>query len=233
MTVSQVALAAMLLSCFIGGVVLTLVYEILLIPKFLLCGAWFPWIHRWKQRLSLPDSLCPWNKLFGDHKSRPPKEYSIWQKIVPFILTMAADFSFCVIAAVVLMLLLYATNDGAFRWSALFTMLLGVVLGRVTLARWMAFTAQLLYTAIRAGLVFLIAVVCYPVLWGLIQLWLISAPYRHRTITCYQQRKVARRIKKEKQKQLRNTTPQPQPAAAISVRPQPDGRRVFCSGRAE
>ena len=234
MTVSQVALAAMLLSCFLGGIALALLYDVLLIPRTFLCGSWLPWICELRVRWRLPSALKPWLKLSKVEHNRADEKNNRknkkWKRVLPYILTAFADIVFCVIAAVLLILLLYVTNDGAFRCSALFSMLGGILLGRALLTHWMALVTQTVYTVLRAGLIFLVAALAYPLTWSAVRLWLAVEPMRRQLILRWQQIRLARKQKKQKKKQamLSQTL---EMTEAMPARPQPDGRRVVCAGR--
>ena len=231
MTVSQVALAVMLLSCFLGGVAISPVYDVLLIPRTLLCGTWLPWITLLRGRLSLPLALKPWRKLQHPENMRQtkPKRSGKWHLVMSYALTAVADFGFCLIAAVSLILILYLTNDGAFRLSALTFMLFGLLLGRMTLARWMVLAAQLLYTVLRAGIAWITAMLVYLPLTLCVCVWLRSAPLRRRALVWFCQKKQERKARREAKKAANVLQDEKQPGA---MRPQPDGRRVFCAGRA-
>lgn len=233
MTVSQVALGVMLISCLLGGFMLAPMHDILLIPRTLLCGTWLPWVNQLRRRLALPDALQPWQRL-ERHKTEHPhtrRQESKWRLVFPGVLTAVADFLFVTMAAVVLLLILYDANDGVFRISAAVAMLMGILLGRMTLARWMALMAQTLYTVLRAGLIFALALVTYPITALSVFLWVRSAPRR-------QLLRDKRLLKKQKRQQKREakrnavTTLPSETELAAAIRPKPDGRRVFCTGRA-
>ena len=233
MTVSQVALGVMLLSCFLSGVILAPVYDMLLIPRTLLCGTWLPWVVNLRDRLSLPGALQPWRILKRHKRQRQQtcNKNSKWCTVMLFSLTAAADFLFLVVAAVVFLLLLYATNDGAFRISAAVSMVMGILLGRMTLARWMTLIAQILYNVLRAGLIFSLSVITYPITAFTVFLWKRSAPMRQRLFDAYRKKK--QEIIQRKQAKRTMAAMPSEETHTEAQRPKPDGRRVFCAGRAK
>lgn len=230
MEVSQLSLARMLLSCFLGGVLMGLIYEILLLPRLLFFGELSCAARRLQLRMALPSPLCPvWRS-----NQEPHSAAVIRNRLFSTLLLAVADTLFCFLSAVLLLLLLYATNHGAFRLIAPVAMLSGVLLIRATLLRPLSGVIQWVYVLLRALLVWCVALLCYPFLRILRALW-------HRTAGCRQhlkdryrqcrarrvQRKAERKHKKEYSDQessnIENTMIKPKRAA-------PDGRRVFCAG---
>ncbi len=232
MEVSQLSLARMLLSCFLGGVLMGLVYEILLLPRLLLFGALSPAAQRLQGRMTLPDVLCPWrcskekDEAKARHKHRGKRFGSA-------LLLGVADTLFCLLCAVLLLLLLYVTNHGELRVSALLSLLLGVLLCRMTLLRLLSCTIQCTYVLLRAVLVWMVALLSYPLLRAVIALWHRTAPLRRRIkrkFIRYKENKVLRAAQRKNKKEYSDITSSNIESAEPFERPAPDGRRVFCVG---
>lgn len=101
-------------------------------------------------------------------------------RTVKYIILFIEDVLFCLLCAVALSLLLYRTNDGQFRLSAVVALLCGVALYLMTLGRLVHLFSGVIVVAVRALILWSLAVIAYPMvaLTRLLGKW--TAPLRHR-----------------------------------------------------
>lgn len=233
MEVSQLSLARMLLSCFLGGVLMGLLYEVLLLPRLLLFGVLSPPVQRWKERLLLPRALCPLMR-WGATKKTSQVNLSKGKRVGSAVLLGIADTLFCLIGAMLLLLLLYATNHGEFRFSALSALLFGVLLCRMTLLRLLSLVIQFAYVLVRAVIVWTVALLSYPFLRAALFLWHRTATLRQRIkekYLNYKQKRVLRAAQRKRKKEYSDiTSSNIENVEPPHRRAAPDGRRVFCAG---
>ena len=234
MEVSQRALAVMLICALICGMILGGVYDILRMTRVWISGfnhgAISPRMTAIKNALSLPDSL----QLKSNKKIKPSTKKRM--AIATGILC-AQDILFCLLFAVVAALLLYQTNDGQLRLSAIVAMLLGMGLYLATLGRVLQQVWPLLTILLRAILIWIIAILIYPIrlLGRLLEFptrWL-AGQWRHvcSHIKAYLER---RKQAKEQRKQKKNHNKINKAEAIANIKfagQQPDGKYVFVSGR--
>jgi hypothetical protein len=142
------------------------------------------------------------------------------------------DVLFCVLFAVTAILLLYYTNDGQLRLSAIACMLIGFGVYFATLGRITKLLFMLVFVLLRAVLCWTTALLIYPlrVLWRALErpwLWLICR-YRgmlSRIRGCMEQR---RATKAQRKNNVADSAPTEQPRRLLAQ--QPDGKRVFVAG---
>ncbi|MBQ9797552.1 MAG: spore cortex biosynthesis protein YabQ [Clostridia bacterium] len=144
MEISQLALARLWLYALCSGGLLGIVFDALqTVPLCLLCGTQRTTIARIRE-MHLP--------LLHQHDAKP-------RPITKNILQIGADVLFCLIGAVWSILLVYAYNNGKFRFPVLLCLALGFACYRALLSRfvrigfeWCAF---LIRTAVRYLICFL------------------------------------------------------------------------------
>ena len=234
MEISQISLARMLLSCFLAGVLMGLVYEILLLPRLLLFGVLSATPERLQTRLAPPGRLCLWKKREKAEISKTAYHKNKGKRIGSALLLGVADTLFCPLCAVLLLVLCYATNDGQLRLSAVLALLLGVLLCRMTLLRPLSLIIQCTYVVLRSLLLWMVALLSYPLLKALQAIWQRTAAMRARMWEKYQryrQRRAQRaEQKKHKQEYSDIISSNIENAETPIMRAAPDGRRVFCTG---
>lgn len=224
MEVSQSALARMLCCCFLCGLVLGLFYDLLRLTRMPLGSGLPPRAERLAMRLSIPRRLRP----FAPRPSQRGNEKR--SRVAVFVVSLIEDVFFCLVAAVVLVLVLYATNDGQLRLGAVAMLLLGFVGYLITLGRPMRFCLSVLAVVARAMVVWLFCLVAYPfaALIRLLGAW--TAPLRVR-LCCFVRcrvRHLREKMKARKQARLMRAAHTKEPALHSS-RP-PNGRHHFASG---
>ncbi|MBQ7337758.1 MAG: spore cortex biosynthesis protein YabQ [Clostridia bacterium] len=245
MEVSQIALAQMLLSCFLCGIAMGFCYELLRLPRILLFGDLLPYAAVLQKKLTLSMSLRPissrGHSCDQEESCRLPEESGEGQKgsrkktYLSSALMAITDILFCLICAIVLILVLYATNHGEFRLVAPGALFIGILISRCTLSRVLACFMQVLYVIVRASIIHLVAIILYPFLKSGLAVWHISLPLRQRLAAQRRVRKEKRlqradarreirQNKRQRAKQTDQITEQPSP------RPPHDGRRVFRMG---
>ncbi len=226
MEVSQLALAEMLICCFIGGVALAFFYELVQLPIVLSCSN----LHRVPQavanRVKVPDRL----RFFA--RERTPRfslrhRFFGASRVVQAVLRFFADVVFCLVAATLLLLILYATNDGAFRFSAPACLLGGFFACLVTLApRWLV-GIECAYVLLRAIFCWIMALLAYfPLRLGRF-FWQRTAPIRAaltRRCRALADRRKRKRQRRKVKKQTDEGTMLPR------SHPTPDGKHVFYAG---
>lgn len=155
MEVSQEALAQLLWHAFLLGAVLGFIYDFFRITR-LLAGAELPPVAgSLRGRLALPECLRLFPRREDGKKRRRGR---VLNGIVLFI----EDICFCLLAALLLILLLYEENDGQFRLGALIMMLLGFFVYLGTLGRLVLSLSGTLVALIGAVLRFVGAVLLWP-----------------------------------------------------------------------
>jgi hypothetical protein len=225
MEVSQSALAYMLLWAFLGGLALGCVYDILRVLRLtdttesprvaLICG-----------KLALPQVLRP-------HIYVKIKQPSVRiKRLARGIRLFFEDVLFCVLFAVTAILLLYYTNDGQLRLSAIACMLIGLGVYFATLGRITKPLFMLLFVLLCAVLCWTTALLIYPlrVLWRGLERprrWLIHryCGMISRIRSRIEQRRV---IKAQRKNNVADSTSLKQTRRLWAQ--QPDGKRVFVAG---
>lgn len=225
MEVSQNALAWMLCCSLLCGVALGVCYDVLRLTRMSM-GEDLPQAATLlQQRLSLPERL----RLLSAQSV--PKEPRKERKALKYMVLLIEDVIFCLICGVTIALLLYQTNDGQFRISAVVVMLGGVGVYLLTVGRLIRLFSGLIVVIVRSAVAWIMAIVAYPIatLIRLIAKW--TAPLRRRlknrvashwhTIKQkLQLRKQARLLRAANKKGLDAPIPRPS-----------NGRHYFAAGR--
>lgn len=238
MEVSQLALAEMLICCFIGGVALAFFYELVQFPIVLLCSD----LHRVPQavanRLKVPGRL---RFLLRKRTSRSSLRHRFLgaSRVVQTVLRFFVDVFFCLVLATLLLLILYATNDGAFRFSAPVCLLGGFFACLVTLAPRCLVGIECVYVSLRAIFCWVMALLAYfPLRLGRL-LWYRTAPIRtaltrrYRAWVDRRERKREEKRKKQtdaKERRRRPDAKNDEGTAFPRSYPTPDGKHVFYTG---
>lgn len=226
MEVSQGALARMLCYCFLCGGLLGAFYDVLRLTRVPLGGLRLPLsAERLAAHLVVPKRLCPYDSRVL-RSSR--KEQSKRARVVPFVVTLVEDVLFFLVGAVVLVLVLYVTNDGQFRLSAVAVLVLGFVCYLVTIGRPIRFGLLIAGVVIKAAMVWLVCLVTYPLLTAIRWLGIWTAPLRGR-VHCFLRCRVCRlreRIRARKQARLMCAARRRESALRL-----PDGRHHFSTGK--
>ena len=231
MEVSQNALAFMLICALFSGVALGFVYDVLRMTRFWIEGidpkVLSPRLGALKERVSLSPALrLPKRK----SKRSADKMKGIFSAVVLFV----QDLLFCLLFAVVAALLLYQTNDGQLRLSAIVLMLLGLALylatiGRLTKRFWALWTILL-----SALLCWIGALLIYPVrlLWRWLKKpfgWMIGRV--RGIINRFKQKFELKKQARIQRKQAKEKDNSEEFAAKRKLAGQsPDGKRIFVSG---
>jgi hypothetical protein len=225
MEVSQNALAWMLCCSLLCGMALGLCYDVFRLTRMSM-GTDLPQAAiLLQQRLLLPERL----RLFSTQSvSRRPRKD---RKALKYIVLLVEDVIFCLICGVTIALLLYQTNDGQFRLSAVVVMLGGLAIYLLTIGRLIRIFSGVIVVIIRSALIWMLAIVAFPiaVLIRLLMKW--TAPLRQRlkhlafwalhTLKQKLQRRKQARLSRRTHKE-RLDTPLPRPS---------NGRHYFAAGR--
>ena len=225
MEVSQNALAWMLCCSLMCGMALGFCYDVFRLTRMSM-GADLPQAAiLLQQRLLLPERL----RLFSTQSvSRRPRKD---RKALKYIVLLVEDVIFCLICGVTIALLLYQTNDGQFRLSAVVVMLGGLAIYLLTIGRLIRIFSGVIVVIIRSALIWILAIVAYPISVLIRLLMRLTAPLRqrlkhlafgalHTLKQKLQRRKQARLSRRTYKEQLE--TPMPRPS---------NGRYYFAAGR--
>ena len=189
-----------------------------------------PWAKKWMQRITLP----------GGGRCRLPAcpKASKLNVICKALLRAILDAFFCLIFAVVLIVLLYYTNDGQFRSSAVAMSLAGFGLYCCTLRRLLSPLLLLIRAMLRAALYWTVTIVTYPVRRVLRWLGARIAPLaRHVMLACRKRWQAftgwlstarSRLFKPKNEEQVQVPSP---PTLAERIRQTGEIRHGFVSGR--
>ena len=235
MEISQLDLGRMLLCSLLCGGVLAVFYELMQLPLTLLFSELYALPKKLKETCRVPKALhapfsLPWSR-----KKNGKSAHRAGQ-IFRQILRVVTDLLFCICAALLLLLTLYATNDGAFRWSSVGAMLVGFFICRRLLTPLIGTCLQTVYVGLRAAVAFLISALLYLPLRLVWLVWIKSGPLRARVKARYLQYR--KRIEKKKAERLHKKNAKTEESTnknKENIRrehPIPDGRRVFYVGRA-
>jgi len=221
----------MLICALFCGIALGGVYDILRITRYLINGAdsndISPRVRALRERFSLPPAL----QLPKKKNKRPSnKRKTMISAIVLFI----QDLLFCLLFALAASLLLYQTNDGQLRLSAIVVMLLGFILYLVTVGRWSKRFWTLLTILVQMAFCWIGALLIYPLrlLWRWLKKpfgWMIG---RVRGINNrFKQRFELKKQARIQRKQAKEKDNSEEFAAKRKLAGQsPDGKRIFVSG---
>jgi hypothetical protein len=148
MEISQLALARLWLYALCSGGLLGIVFDALqTIPLCLLCGIPSATVTRIR-KIRLP--------LLHQRKAKP-------HPIATPLLQIVADVLFCLIGAVCCILLLYACNNGKFRFPVLLCLALGFACYRVLLSRFVKIVFEWCAFLIRTAVRYLICFLFMPI----------------------------------------------------------------------
>lgn len=225
MEVSQSALAYMLLWAFLAGLALGCAYDILRILR-LTDTTESPRVAFVRRKLILPQALRPHMPCKIKH---PPARI---KHLVTGVKLFFEDVLFCVLFAVTAILLLYYTNDGQLRLSAISCMLIGFGVYFATMGRITKPLFMLVFLLLRAVICWTTALVIYPlrVVWRALErprLWLICR-YRGMLSHIHTYMEQRRAIKAQRKNNVADSAPTEQPRRLLEQ--QPDGKRVFVAG---
>ncbi len=154
-----------------------------------------------------------------------PKARTVIANIVLFF----QDVLFGIIFAVTVILLLYRTNDGQFRISAIAVVVIGILIYRISVGRVVRVVLAYGMIVVGAALAWAGALLMYPVrLLGRLMKRFWLPQYRK----CRERFFIWREKRKARIEQ-RKMAGQPTSEAifAQSIRREPDGRSVFCTGK--
>lgn len=216
MEVSQSALARMLLCCFLAGIA-SGAFEGLLRAFSFFADKETPKIAK-----CLVARLWPPQRLWK-LRARTDGDTERIGRVLPAIIMAFEDIICMLTASVVLLLVLYATNDGQFRLSAAVAMLLGYLLYRVTIRRRLQTVIALIRSSLLVIGVWIVALVSYPARVLLAWLWRRTRPIRAYLVQRMQA--VHLGLKKRIKKAAVHPT-----STAANVRPI-NGRHYFSKGK--
>ena len=224
MEVSQNALAWMLFYSFLCGLALGLCYDVLRLTRMWIGTELPPTAILLRNRLALPPRM----KLISA-KPRSVKSDK-YTKTVRYIVVFVEDILFCLLVALTMALLLYQTNDGQFRLSAVVVLLCGIGGYLATLGRLVRLFSGVIVVIVRATVIWVLAILAYPivVLARLIVKW--TAPLRHRLYERVLNRWRVFKEKHDLRKQARMERKTYKQASEISVPRPPNGKHYFASG---
>ena len=215
MQVSQQALAYMLLCALMCGVALGVLYDFLLLVRRRDEGR-YPRAEHVRERLKPPRALNPTNKRAATTKNRE------W---VMALILFFEDVGFCLLFAVVAVLLLYASNDGQWRTSVPVLMLAAFFGYRATLGRPIRQALACLRALISALFAWIVALLFYPVR----LVWRLTGKPRCALAAVFRRARAQIQAYRMTQNQRRNVRRQNQTPTPPPRRP-PDGKTVFAKG---
>lgn len=195
MEVSQSALARMLVCCFLSGAALEAIWG--LVKAFFLKTS----TEQSKAARRLRERLRPPQRLWRARTSKNGGEMRA-RHAGTLVLSAVADMLILVLTAIVLILILYETNDGQFRLSAPVLMLAGCLAYRLTLGRLAARCLDVIVVLIRSAIIWVLAPIMFPfrLLFDLCGKWM--AAVRRRLTDWWKERKrhrAQRRLLREQQ----------------------------------
>lgn len=225
MEVSQNALAWMLLCSFLCGLVLGFCYDVLRLTRMWIGAELSPTAILLRHRLALPPRM----KLISV-KPRAEKSDK-YTKTLRFVVLFIEDILFCLLVAITLALLLYQTNDGQFRLSAVAMLFCGIGIYLMTIGRLIHLFSGVIFEVIRAMIIWLLAILAYPmVLLGrYVAKW--TAPLRHRLWAHWQNswQSFKKRLDTRKQARIARRIHKQAPESSV---PRPlNGKHYFSSGK--
>ena len=226
MEVSQNALAWMLCCSLLCGLALGLCYDAFRLTRMFIGIELPPSALLLRQRLSLPQRL----HLLPSRSVRSA-EQGKHKTALRYTILLIEDILFGLLCAVTLAVLLYQTNDGQFRLSAVVVLLCGIGVYLLTVGRLTRLFSGMIVVAMRAAVVWCVAIIAFPIacLVRLLARW--TAPLRSRLKESARKRWRAeqQKIQQRKQARLARRTNKER-SDAPTVRP-PNGRHYFASGR--
>lgn len=205
-----------MLLCLLAGMLLSFFHLVFCLPATLITGQLHPLASGFAERIARPASLV--------YVSRKNRLHSTG-KGISLALLVFSDILTVLLGAIMLLLILYVTNNGAFRMSAPILLFCGYFLSQITLTKFFALIIQLLFVFCKAAFVWILALAAFPFYRIARYLWRKSMPMRRRCNRYFEERKLARAQRASKKKQLRAKIAEP-----IVKKPQHDGRHVYCVG---
>ena len=175
MEVSQIALARMMFVCFLCGIMLGVLYEVVRFTHLLLGNTPIPAVQRLQRKLAIPAAL----RLLPIPKRRLCANAKVFRWLSTFIFFLE-DVLFCVLCAIVLILALYVTADGQLRLIAVLALAIGFLLYLKTVGRLILPLVGGFFVALRALFLWGFALVSYLPLRGAICLYHRGLPLRER-----------------------------------------------------
>lgn len=220
MEVSQLSLARMLFACLLSGIALAIIYDLVrLTHLFLDCNV-PSCVKKIKEKAAVPQALHP---LAFRHSERSERVNRIFAAVIIAL----EDILFAILASVVLILTVYLTADGQFRLITLLVQVAGFFIyiqtaGRLTLPVYG--TAVMI---VRAGILWLLALVSYLPIRLMLWLHTLLTPLYQRIRGAVRQwlTRVKGILRKRKHQ------PQSDNHCERKPRPVPDGKHVFCFGK--
>ena len=220
MEVSQGALARMLLCCLLAGIAMGAFEGLVRSLSFLMSKETPTAAKRLVARLWPPQRLYR-RRAQKEDECKPRKHF------VTAIVTAVEDAVCLLVAATTLIVLLYATNDGQFRLSAVAGMLIGYLLYRVTLKHRLEAALAVVWAIAWVMGVWCVALAFYPVRALLGCLWRKTRPLRARLI-----RRIRAMYQAVKHHTRHKTASAEVPAPSRSERV-PNGQHHFSKGNYE
>lgn len=215
----------MLFCSLLCGMALGLCYDVLCLTRMSMGTDLPQGATLLQQRLSLPERL----RLFSTKSvsDRPRKE----RKMLKYIVLLVEDVIFCLICGITIALLLYQTNDGQFRLSALVVMLSGFGVYLLTVGRLIRLFSGLIVVIMRSAIAWILAIVAYPIviLIRLIAKWLSPLCNRLKSRVASHLHILKQKLQLRKQARLLRATHK---KGLDAPRPRPsNGRHYFAAGR--
>lgn len=216
----------MLCCSFMCGLCLGLCYDVFRLARMWIGEELPPSLYLLRDRLALPSRL----------RFVPIKRYSQRSvgriSTVKYIILLIEDIMFCLLCAVTLILLLYQTNDGRFRLSAMAMLFGGITVYLATVGRLIHLFSGVIIVVLRAVIVWTLAVLAYPIAALIRWLGKLSAPLRYRMRDWVSKHLCILKEKFESRKQARiaRRAHKKNPDESSTSRP-PNGRYYFASGK--
>ncbi len=220
-----------MLGCaLICGVLIGMIYDVMQCLCFGYGANQAPWMDRWIARIDRPYTA----KSCLRDRSKARTARAVCKAILQFLV----DAFIFLLFAVVISVLLYYTNDGQFRSSAVAMSLIGFGLYRCTIRRLLSPLLLLIRAVLRAGVYWTLTIVTYPVRCVLRWLGACIAPHARRMmLTCRKRwRALAERIltalshRFKSPKEQQEHTPSP-PTLSERIRQNGEMKHGFVSGR--
>ncbi len=155
----------MLFGCLLCGVILGFLYDFLRMTRMWISTELPPKAKILKAKLILPRRF----RLFPNRVHKPKQIKRA--KTIEFILIFLEDIFFCLLCALSVILLLYQTNDGQLRLSAIALLIIGFALYLVTIGKWMRFLSSTLTVLLAAVFTWAIAILAYPIVVAMRRCW--------------------------------------------------------------
>ena len=209
----------MMLSCLLVGVLLSFFRIFLCLPFKILADELHPLAKSIGKRMARPPSLTYLRNRNRHGKYKRFQWISVSLQIVSDIVTV-------ILGAIMLLLILYVTNNGLFRASAPVLLVVGYFSSHITLARIFTLIIHFAFVFCKAIIEWMLALAVFPFYRTARYLWRKSKPLRVRCKDRLEKRKLAHALRAADKKHRRIRTTDP-----VVQRPQHDGKHVYCVGR--